>query len=626
MKKLILLIFVVLFGTGNMIAQRDAELSDSVALGNFFDGLVNQHLRAKHVVGAVISVVKDGKVIFRKGYGYSNLEMRHPVSPDSTLFRIGSISKTFTWTAVMQLVEKGKLDLDEDINTYLKDFKIPDGPGGPITLRHIMTHTPGFEDRLINIFGEDERSLKPYGEILKEQLPMRVRPAGTELSYSNHGTGIAAYIVEQVSGMTWDDYVEQNIIKPLGMTRTTFRQPLPADLEGLQSSGYNWESGAFREYPFEYCPLAAVGGASSTATDIAKWMIMHLQHGVLGETRVIDSLSASMMQGLQIRVSPFVSGIGLGLYELINWNGIRTIGHGGDTFWFHSLMALLPEKNLGLFVSFNSQSADYAELFGLFLDHFYPLKPLTEKIKLSGENAERLTGVFRFNRYPHSDLMRLISMQGNIKISFDTTGCLLTRSADLQKWYPVNDSTFIRDDASDYIVFGKLEKGKYTRLFLGSLAVMPLERVPVKDTAGFNLMIMLIYMFVFLFTLLYWPLSHLARRNYIQREGTGENLTKGMKWSAWASALLVYIFFIGIIASLGNPMNIVYGVPSLMKAMLFIPLFLCALIVLLIYNAIRLIATGNFKNSGKFHYLLIIVSHLLFLWQLNNWNLLGFKY
>jgi CubicO group peptidase (beta-lactamase class C family) len=350
MKRFFPALLITLIAWTNVYSQiePDAGVADPVVLENFFDGLMNDHLRSKHVAGAVVAVVKDGNMVFTKGYGYSDYAGKKPVSPDSTLFRIGSISKTFTWTAVMQLVEQGKLNLDEDVNDYLKDFKIPECEGGPVTLRHLMTHTPGFEDRLIGIFANDKKALKPFGEILKEQLPERVRPAGVEMSYSNHGTGIAAYIVEQVSGLSWEEYVERNILQPLGMDHTTFRQPLPEHLSGMESKGYNFENGAFKEYGFEFIPLSAVGGGSSTASDISKFMITHLQLGKYKNVRILDSVSSSSMQAVEFRVSPYVSGIGLGLYELVNWNGIRTTGHGGDTFWFHSLMALIPEKNLGL--------------------------------------------------------------------------------------------------------------------------------------------------------------------------------------------------------------------------------------------------------------------------------------
>lgn len=621
-----LLFAFIIFTTGHAQTVPDARISDPVALEQFFDGLMNDHLLSKHVAGAVVAVVKDGKLVFSKGYGYSDYENKKPVSPDSTLFRIGSISKTFVWTAVMQLVEQGKLNLDEDVNVYLKDFKIPEGKGGPITLRHIMTHTPGFEDRLIGLFARDEKGLRPYGEILKEQLPERVRPSGEEMSYSNHATGIAAHIVEQVSGLPWNEYVENKITGPLGLDHTTFRQPLPAYLSGMCSKGYNYENGVLKEYGFEFIPLSAVGGASSTAVDMSKYMIMHLQMGRYNDVTIIDSTSASEMQSVEFRVSPYVSGTGLGIYELINWNGIRTIGHGGDTFWFHSLMALIPEKNTGLFVSFNSQGGDYAQVFGLFMNHFYPLHPPKPEMKLTSENSAMFTGEFRYNRFPHSDMTRFSSMMSTVKISYDTSGCLVTKSGDMQKWYLVHDSIFIKETGEEYLVFGKKSGDRYTKAYLGSLAVMPLERVPLIDSAALNLPLLVICTLIFLITFVFWPSAYLLRKQYTLNTGAPGALPAFYKWAGWLSSFLVIIFFTLFASGLNTPWEIAYGIPAVIKISLIIPLILCLLLLVMLVLAYKLASKTGFNLSGKIHFYAITFALILFLWQMNHWNLLGFKY
>ena len=113
-------------------------------LDAFFAGMMNYAIRRDDIAGAVLVVVKDGKIIFQHGYGYADLKKRTPVIPGLTMFRPGSTSKLFTWTAVMQQVQAGKIDLDADVNTYL-DFKINE-PLGKITMRNLMTHTAGWEE------------------------------------------------------------------------------------------------------------------------------------------------------------------------------------------------------------------------------------------------------------------------------------------------------------------------------------------------------------------------------------------------------------------------------------------------------------------------------------------------
>src|SRR6476661_268941 len=217
---------------------------DRDELAAFLDGVMVANLRDKHVAGATVSVVKDGALLFAKGYGYSDVAKRAPVDADRTLFRIGSTSKLFTWTAVMQLVEQGKLDLDADVNKYI-DFKIPATFPQPITLRHIMTHTPGFEEDGRDLITDDTTKMIPLGRWLATHIPGRVRPPGTFASYSNYATALAGYVVQRASGIPWDDYIEQRVLTPLGMTQTTTRQPLPARFRTDMSEGYAWGGGTY---------------------------------------------------------------------------------------------------------------------------------------------------------------------------------------------------------------------------------------------------------------------------------------------------------------------------------------------------------------------------------------------
>src|SRR5947207_4055894 len=194
----------------------------------FLDALIPSQLRNRNIAGAVVSVVKDGQVLFQKGYGYADFEAKQPVLPDQTLFRPGSISKLFTATAVMQLVEQGKLDLDRDVRGYL-DFAIPIIYPEPVMLRQLLTHTAGFEDTLKNLFVANESDLKLLRAYLVNQMPARIFPPGKVPSYSNYGFTLAGYIVERVSGEKFERYIDNHILKPLRMTNSTFDQPLPPD-------------------------------------------------------------------------------------------------------------------------------------------------------------------------------------------------------------------------------------------------------------------------------------------------------------------------------------------------------------------------------------------------------------
>src|SRR5688572_14559578 len=191
----------------------------------WLDGFMPYALEQTDVAGSVVAVVKDGKVVLEKGYGYADLAKRTPVDAERTLFRPGSISKLFTWTAVMQLVEQGKLDLDQDVNTYI-DFKIPPYQGKPVTLRHIMTHTTGMEEVIRGLISGDEKSIQTLESTLKHWVPERIYAPGSTPAYSNYATALAGYIIERTSGESFDNYIEKHILVPLDMRHSSFRQPL----------------------------------------------------------------------------------------------------------------------------------------------------------------------------------------------------------------------------------------------------------------------------------------------------------------------------------------------------------------------------------------------------------------
>ena len=210
------------------IASLDAPptvhtLDDLEDIEAFVDGYIAGHLKTHDVPGVTLSVVKHGKLWFAKGYGVADLEQRRPVRADTTIFRIASVSKLFTATAVMQLVEEGELDLHADVNTYLKAFSIPRAYDKPVTLAHLLTHTSGFEDRYIETAATTAEAMQPLGAVLARNLPARIRPPGQFAAYSNHGFALAGHIVEQAAGMPFDASIEERLFKPLEMNQSTFR-------------------------------------------------------------------------------------------------------------------------------------------------------------------------------------------------------------------------------------------------------------------------------------------------------------------------------------------------------------------------------------------------------------------
>ncbi|MGE5642004.1 MAG: serine hydrolase domain-containing protein, partial [Byssovorax cruenta] len=312
--------------------------TDEKEVEAFIDGVIAAQLQAYHIPGAVVSVVREGELLFAKGYGFADLENRSPMLADKTLVRPGSTSKLFTWTAVMQLAEQGKVNINADVNIYLHEFKIPETFPEPITLAHLMTHTPGFENRNEGLFVRTAGEAMPLQAYLVKYMPTRIYPPGQMTAYSNYGTALAGYIVEQVSGISFEDYVEQNIFEPLGMSHSTFQRPVPAGWIPDVAMSYEYVDGYYDEQ-MDWVQPGPAGGLSSTATDMAKFMIAHLQDGRYGNVRILQEATARDMHYQHFTNDPRASGWTYGFSEA-NWNGQRILWHGGSTFYFHSSLVL----------------------------------------------------------------------------------------------------------------------------------------------------------------------------------------------------------------------------------------------------------------------------------------------
>jgi CubicO group peptidase (beta-lactamase class C family) len=388
--------------------------SDAAA---FFDGMIPYAIERANIAGAVVAVVDNGQVLFEKGYGFSDVKTRARVSARRTLFRAGSISKLMTWTAVMQLVQAGKINLDADVNDYL-DFRIPPKFGRPITMRDLMTHTAGFEDTISKMFVPSPRKLIPLRDYLIAHLPARIYPPGRIVAYSNYGATLAGYIVQRLSGEPFDQYVEKHIFQPLGMRHSTFVQPLPPSLAAQMSHGYARASDQ-KSQPFELIEIAPAGALSTTAADMARFMIAQLGDGSDGGAPILDPQTLALMHSTQSQMAPGMNGFDLGFYQE-NRNGLDIIAHAGDTDWFHSDLHLILGHGVGLFLSFNSAGHDGAteamrvRIFRAFLDRYFPYTPPQERTVADPRaDAARVAGWYISSRRITSALSFLGAFDGS---------------------------------------------------------------------------------------------------------------------------------------------------------------------------------------------------------------------
>ena len=490
-------------------------------LDAFFGGLMPVQLGREDIAGAVIVVVRDGKIFFAKGYGYADVEKRTPVSPENTLFRPGSISKLFTWTAVMQQVEQGKLDLDRDVNDYL-DFKIPATYPKPITLRNCMTHTPGFEETIQELFVRDAKDLRPIDNYLKEHLPQRIFPPGTTPAYSNYATAMAGYIVQRVSGQRFDDYIEEHILKPLGMAHSTFRQPLSDSLKPLMSKGYDVASEPAK--PFEYVEAAPAGSSSVTAADISRFMIAHLQEGEFQGVRILRTETARLMHSRQFENLPGMNAMALGFYEETR-NGHRIIGHGGDTQYFHSDLHLIPDVGVGFFISYNSAGKGEVSareaVWHNFLDRYFPHPTVADpQVANAAQDARSLTGRYVVSRRSETTILKVLTAVGESKISANSDSTisvddLKDLNGEPKKFREIGPLMFREVNGQDRIAFKRDNSGNL--LLAIDFPFMVFEKARWYQSSMLNLPLIVSSLAILLLTVLLWPIAALVRRHYGRR-------------------------------------------------------------------------------------------------------------
>jgi CubicO group peptidase (beta-lactamase class C family) len=515
--------------------QTQAHEMTATDVENFLDGLVPLQIAKDNIAGVTISVVKDGKLLFAKGYGYADVKNKKLVSPQDTLFRPGSISKLFTWTAVMQLFEQGKLDLDKDVNTYL-DFKIPDAFGKPITLKNIMTHTPGFEEQVKDLFANS--GTPKLGEYLKAHIPDRIYPPGTVPAYSNYATALAGYIVERVSGHPFDQYIADNIFKPLHMDHSSFSQPLPSNLAPLMSGGYRL--GSDDPQPFEVVNPFPAGSLSSSATDMAQFMMAHLQNGQLADARILKPETAQLMHSRLFGLDDGTNAMCYGFYEESR-NGQRIIGHGGDTIYFHSDLHLVLDKNVGFFVSYNSAGQGgqgRLDLWHAVLDRYFPYTPAAATSSTAKEDAKTVSGTYMLSRRSEHSFLKTASLIGQFTVSPADDGDievpqLTGPNGKPKRWQAIGPMTFRERDGQDKLIFKPDQNGQM-------LLVLPYpffvgQRIGIGQNGKFLTTVLGVSLGLMLLTLILWPISWFVRRHY----GRKLELTP----REWWTRLLVRVVF-----------------------------------------------------------------------------------
>jgi CubicO group peptidase (beta-lactamase class C family) len=607
------------------LLTQSERLSDPVELAAFSDGLMAACMDSHHIAGAAVVIVKNGEIFLSRGYGYADLEKKIAVDPETTLFRTGSVGKLITWTAVMQLLEQGKIDLDRDINAYLRDFKIPSTFPQPITMKHLLTHSPGFEDFALGLFARTPADLSTLGRTLREKMPARVFPPGETIAYSNYGAALAGFIVEQVSGIAYETYVEDNILKPLGMTRSTVRQPLPASLKPGMAVGYKFADGRYQPQGFElFKGLTPAGTMSATVNDMAKFMIAHLEQGRCRSGRILNEETMRMMHSRMFTSDPRCSGMAGGFWEYRH-NNLRLLEHGGDTLYFHTLLDLIPEKKVGIYLAFSGGSAGNPRMAWIraFLDRYFPGPEPSVPGTLAGQKVRlgKCAGYYWMSRSTLNSMDKLEILLSQIRIKATADGRLLFRN---KTWLEIEPLVFQEWGGQDKIVFQQDKSGAVKRMIYSRMPPVIFLRAPWHLNPNLHMLVLLFCLLLFLSTLR-WSLGALWRRICKRTDSWGP-VTAWGRWLMSGLGILNLVFILGFLFVLRDPLVVIYGVPAPLKILLILPLLALVPAFGTVWLAVSAWANKTETVYRCLYYSLLALAGLLFLWFLYYWNLLGYRF
>ncbi|MHA7871397.1 MAG: serine hydrolase domain-containing protein [Hyphococcus sp.] len=452
---------------------------EEAVLEAFVDGVVTAHMRAHDIPGVSLSVVRDGRTLFAKGYGVADAAATRPVSGEETLFRIGSVSKTFIWTAVMMLVERGQINLEADVNTYLKGLQIPEKFNAPITMNDLMAHRAGFEDTLavFTVVDEADRSLT---EVLAAHMPARVFPPGARTSYSNWGSALAAKIVEDVSGKAFETFLNEEILSPLSMADTTLKgparlaPPMREKLSDPLQSTHGWPADS---EPMQIGPYAPAGGMSSSAADMARWMAFHLGGGELDGVRLMTPATHQRMLRRAFRDRMAGADLAHG-FVTFPIGGYDAFGHAGATNAFYTNMMMIPALNIGIYISQNA-TTDRTLVFDLPV---LVVQHLTGAATFPGAaseaNPDEYAGTYLHNRRSFTRFEKLFAATSVAVVSpAESGGVIVAAQGETELYKPVAGvADVFQNRYGDRIVFGRNAQGAVTHVS-DSAGVHSLERV-----------------------------------------------------------------------------------------------------------------------------------------------------
>lgn len=635
MKRIIklLLILFFLFATGNdkIYSQKDKSIaSDLSDLNEWINAQFEKGLDSFDIPGATIVLMQKDSILHMNGYGVGDLESNTQVNSESSIFGVASISKTFVGTAIMQLYDEGKVQLDEDINEYLKTFQIEYKFESPISIEQLLTHTAGFDERNIGTNVRTENSIISLAQYLNKRMPPQIRPAGEALTYSNHGYALLGLIIEDVSGLTFHEYVRKMILKPLRMNSSGFRRQ--AELKNNFVTSYLQKDSLLIPYKHGFQLSYPAGSFSSTASDMSNYISMYLNNGNFQGVQILDSTTVVQMHKTAFKHYPESdNGWLLGFYEY-RWNGLRIVTHGGDTQGFASELLLIPEKNIGLFLCVNASKIPGSKsriFIRSFIDKLWVKlwpdvkveKEMPKNIPEIGwveEPSKRFSGTYRFTRYAQTTLDKLAVLIGFApEVEIISKGDTLEILEWSDKLIPISNLTFYSTEYNNYKAFGRNSKGEISYFFPNGTSSY--HKLKWYEPVRFQIYWVGSIILILLISLITSVIKKIFGRDKKRHLIKTVNLF---------IALLIILFLILIAFILINtdPQEFVYGISLFLKIVLVLPFIIIFLEVISIWLMIKNWNLREMSTIGLVYQTIVTIATLAFIPWLMYWNLIGFNY
>ncbi len=593
-----------------------------------FEAWLDSFLASYKPSGLAFVLVKDDRIFFQKGYGYADAQTQTPVVPETTIFPAASVSKVFTATAVMQLVEQGRLKLDEDINHYLTKFQLGHEFAQPVTLHHLLTHTSGLDEHFLSALSPRNEPLPDLGDYFARHIPPRVAPPGQRLNYSNHGLALAGYVVEAVSGEPFAEYVERHILLPLGMAHSSFRQPLPPAL----ATDLARDKSRPRQAPF-IIPYPA-GSLATTASDMGRFIAAHLNGGSGNGARILQEQTIAQMHAQHFSPHESMPVVAYGFFESYA-NGQHALFHTGDG-GAHSLLYLLPEKRIGFYIVFygsDSQAAVLREnLAQAFLDRYFP----AEKFHLPApptdfaSRAAPYTGTYRMAGYSHTTVEKLGGLPQQVSVRDNGDGTLqASAGGDLTARLAEVGPALFRSDEGGYFAFQPTGDGRKQRLIVsgGTSDPFTAERIAWWENGWLHLALMLAGGLLFVARIMVTPFGWTRAR---WRKTAAESAPTAARWAwAWSGAvswliiLTLPLMLLWLVTRTPGP---VYAMPWAGKLALAMLTAAAVLGLALPLWAARAWQQGYWTVKTRMFFSLLALAGGLSAPFLYYWNLLGWHF